>query len=66
MPMRRHNGKSEIPVEKIVENRETVSPGYKERAGLIALIIRAVDSERTAMKIKESVNAFLIRTRPPK
>ena len=54
----KQSGKRTRDVDIIVDASDTVSPGSRERTGLIALMARAVGCERSARKTKESANAY--------
>ena len=57
--MIKHIGKRVIAVEKMVDEKDTASPGSKERTVLMACMEKAVGNERIAIIIKESTNACL-------
>lgn len=63
--MIKQSGRIEIAVDRIVEVRDTISPGSRESAGLIAFMARAVGCARIAIKMKESVKACFIFTLSP-
>jgi hypothetical protein len=55
----KQRGKRVTAVDRIVDTRDTVSPGSRERTGLIAFMARAVGWDRKARRTKETANACL-------
>jgi hypothetical protein len=55
----KQRGKSVTAVDRIVAARDTVSPGSRERRGLIAFMARAVGWDRRARRTKEIASACL-------